>query len=90
MRSEPVYIPHFGGSVLVAVRHAMCSDGKRRYVRITAQPDTMFSVPGQVKVGRKTVTGFVTVDSNAEGGPEYEFTANRFGKNGHLLPREEC
>jgi hypothetical protein len=47
----------------------------------------MFSVPGQVKVGKVTVTGFVTVDSNAEGGPEYEFTASRFGKNGHLLPR---
>lgn len=87
MLSEPVYTKIWGYEVLKAVRRALCPDGKRRYVRITGQPDTMFSVPGQVKVGRVTVTGFVTVDSNAEGGPEYHFTANKFGKNGHLLPR---
>jgi len=87
MLSEPVYAKVYGYEVLKAVRQALCPDGKRRYVRITGQPDTAFSVPGQVKIDKVTVTGFVTIDSNADGREDHLFFANKFGKNGHLLPR---
>ena len=89
MIAEPVYTKVFGYSTLKAVRKALCPDGKRRYVKITGQPDTMFSVPGQVKVGKKTVTGFVSITGHVLSGnePDHLFFANVFGKNGHLLPR---
>jgi hypothetical protein len=85
---------------LVAVRKAVCSDGKSRYAKITGQPDTFFSVPASVQVRykpegskytvRKTVTGFITMASTYKDGVKegYEFVANRFGKNGHLLRKE--
>lgn len=79
MLSEPVYRGHW--QQLVAVRKALCSDGKRRYVRITSEPDTFFSVPGSVKVKGRTVSGFVTCDDG-----DYKFHASQKGKNGGLLP----
>lgn len=71
-------------SSLAAVEHCPCEDGKARFVRITGEPDTAFSVPARttVKVSgkTKTVTGFVTFD---ESGPT--FIANKYGKNGALI-----
>lgn len=69
---------------LAAIENCECEDGKRRYVRITGEPDTFFSVPARVTVRDKgknvTVTGYVTFNDD-----EPEFRANAFGKNGHLL-----
>jgi hypothetical protein len=69
-------------SQLVAIRGAVCSDGKARVARV-GNPDTHFSAPASVKVRGRTVTGFVTCDNDG-----YRFTANTFGKNAALLPRE--
>ena len=78
---------HIRHGYRVGVRHALCADGTRRYARLTGGPDTFFSIPAQVQVRaggkRVTVTGFVTLDSCSE---DIEFTANSYGRNGHLLP----
>ena len=71
-----------GMEIRTSVRKALCSDGIRRYAKLTAEPDTWFSIPASIKVQGKTVTGFVT---SADDGDIY-FTANKFGKNGDLLP----
>lgn len=83
--SESVLGP-FPWAQLLAIRNCPCEDGKARYARITGQPDTFFSVPASVQVstpdGRKTVSGFVTSDSDG-----YEFRAVKYGKNYKYLPK---
>lgn len=73
---------------LAAIEHCLCQDGKRRYVRITGEPDTFFSVPARVSVSVKgknvTVSGYVTYDDD-----EPEFRAYTYRKNGHLLSKPE-
>jgi hypothetical protein len=64
----------------------LCVDGKRRTVRITAHPDTYFSIPGSVSVKGKTVSGFVTGFENSDGVGDLEFIAYEYRKNGALLP----
>jgi len=66
----------------IAVKKALCSDGIRRYARITGEPDKFFSIPASVHVQGKRVTGYITEESNGD----YEFHAYKPGKNGHLLP----
>ncbi len=68
-----------------------CSDGKRRYAKITSEPDTYFSLPASVKVQGKTVTGFLTTDHYNpadfhDDRRDVFFHANKYGKNGGLLP----
>jgi hypothetical protein len=69
----------------VAVQKALCADGVRRYARITSEPDTFFSIPAQVKVQGKTVSGFITGRERDDGESDYSFVAYSYGKNGHLL-----
>lgn len=74
----------------VKVERALCPDGKRRTAWITGEADTFFSIPARVTYKGRTVTGFVTY-GNAEGlvaqedSDDYQFHANKFGKNGHLF-----
>ena len=78
---------YMGGKVL-------CSDGKVRALnRIATASDTFFSVPAQVKVGRKTVSGYVTFETarglstpTPDDPVVAKFCAYAYGKNGHLLP----
>lgn len=71
--------------IAIACKHALCSDGKRRYARITAQADTFFSIPAQVHVKGKTVSGFITgIETDSK--QDYEFCAVQTGKNYSLLP----
>jgi len=75
-------------SQLVRVLNCPCSDGKVRSVRVTGQPDTVWTVPASTRVRGKTVTGFLTMAPTykevvKEG---YVFHSNKFGKNGNLLP----
>jgi len=59
-----------------------CSDGKtRRVKRVAAIPDTVFSLPAQVNVGKRTVSGFLTTDYD-----ETYFIAYTYGKNADALP----
>lgn len=78
-------IIHYGPwQIPIAAKHVMCSDGRRRYVRLTSEPDTFFSIPGTVQVKGKSVSGFI---SARDGDPEdLEFHAYTYRKNGHLLP----
>lgn len=62
--------------------NVLCSDGKRRNVKITGQPDTFFSIPASVQVKGKTVTGFLYTQDDGE----LIFCQYLPGKNGHLLP----
>jgi len=70
---------------LIAIRGAICSDGKPRYAKITGQADTYFSCPARVKVNGKSVTGFISCDNNG-----YTFTASSFLKNAALLPKRDA
>lgn len=73
---------------------ALCSDGRTRELKRIAQTaDTFFSVPAAVRVNGRTVTGFVTVETLVGWSTETDedpyvvrFVANRYGRNGHLLP----
>jgi len=79
-----------GFGQLVKNVNCPCSDGKTRTVTITGQPDTFFSVPGNVKVKGKTVTGFVTTAPDYREGVRegFIFQSNQFGKNGNMLPHD--
>lgn len=66
-------------SSLAAIENCNCEDGKRRYVRITGEPDTFFSVPARITYKGKTISGFVSYDDDNEP----KFTAT--GKNKALI-----
>jgi hypothetical protein len=75
----------------VAVKHALCSDGRRRRVRLTSEPDTYFSIPGSVCVHGKTVSGFIMQATDYDATDEAHandtiFSAVLYGKNAALLP----
>lgn len=82
----------FGYAVPVKAENVLCGDGKRRTVRFRASgPDTFFSIPGSVKVGRKTVSGFVThwTFEDAERGDTVSvlvFVPYKYLKNANVLP----
>ena len=74
---------------------AVCSDGQVRAVRFPrgGHADTFFGVPAVITVRHKTVTGFITVETRegfstpTKDDPALvRFIANRYGKNGGLLP----
>lgn len=71
--------------VAVICKQAMCSDGKRRNVQLTREPDTLYTIPGRVRVRGVTVTGFITSAAGDDGVKDWKFIANTYGKNGHLL-----
>ena len=62
--------------------NVLCSDGKRRTVKLHAEADTFFSIPGRVTVRGKTVTGHVWVDNEGE----HRFSPDAWRKNATLLP----
>lgn len=62
-----------GGSSLARIKNAVCEDGSLRTAYITDSPDTFFSVPARVNVGKRSVTGFVTVEDDL-----WKFIANKF------------
>ena len=57
---------------------AVCEDGETRTARFTGSADSLFSRPARVKVGSRTVTGFVTQE-----GDRVVFIAT--GKHKHAL-----
>ena len=68
---------------------ALCSDGKVRSVRFSngGHADTFFSIPGSVRVKGRTVTGYVSLETNEGTEPEtVRFHSYTYGKNGSLLP----
>lgn len=79
-----LYHDHF--AQIIGVKHCPCEDGvPRRVYRVgvpneKGYPDTMFSAPGYVSVRGKTVSGFITSDQDG-----WQFRANSYGKNAHLL-----
>jgi hypothetical protein len=75
-------------SQLIRVLNCPCSDGKVRSIRVTGQPQTVWTIPASTRVRGKTVTGFLTsAPTYKEGVKEgYVFYSNKFGKNGGLLP----
>ncbi len=75
---------------------ALCSDGKVRAIRFQngGIADTFFSIPASVKVGGKTVSGFVMVETLEGFSTEtkddpavVKFIAYTYRKNGGELPR---
>lgn len=63
----------------VAMKNVLCEDGKERTI-YTRDPDTFFTVPGYTYAYRKTVTGFVSYDSDLE-----RFTFKATGRHVNLL-----
>lgn len=68
--------------IATAARHVLCSDGRRRYARLTGEPDSYYIIPAVVQVQGKSVTGFIA----AQGDGDILFHAYQNKKNGHLLP----
>lgn len=66
------------------VENCPCEDGKRRNVFATAEPDTFFSIPACVYVGRKTVSGHLMMNDNG-----WKFIVDRGSKNAELMEKEE-
>lgn len=65
----------------------MCSDGKVRSLkRIADTADTFFSIPAAVNVGKRTVTGYVTIDE-VNGESVVLFIAYEYRKNHDALPK---
>lgn len=51
------------GLMRAAGSRVLCSDGKIRALHYLAStPDTFFSTPASIRIGRKVVTGYVTGD----------------------------
>lgn len=73
---------------------AMCSDGRVRALkRIAVTADTFFSVPAAVTVKGRTVSGYVTVETetgmtvDTEEDPSIvKFIAVKYGRNHDALP----
>jgi hypothetical protein len=69
-------------ATLAKVENCPCEDGKRRNAFATAYPDTFFSVPACVYVGKKTVAGFLASDEDG-----YRFIVVETGKNAALIKK---
>jgi hypothetical protein len=66
---------------LVKMAHVLCEDGIERTINVR-EPDTFFSIPGRTQAYGKTVTGFVSYDSDLE---RFTFKAYTYGKNGAVI-----
>ncbi len=62
------------------VENCPCEDGVRRNAFATAEPDTFFSIPACVYVGKKTVGGFLSSDDDG-----WKFITYSYGKNAGLI-----
>lgn len=69
---------------LAKVEACPCEDGVARTAHATAEPDTFFSIPACVYVGRKTVSGFLSSDESG-----WRFTVDRGSVNQALVPAPE-
>jgi hypothetical protein len=53
-----------GGPSLARVKGAVCDDGQRRTAYVTGEPDTFFSIPARVNVGKRSVSGWLGCEDN--------------------------
>jgi hypothetical protein len=53
------YARWMGGPTLSRVKGAVCVDGARRTAYVTSEPDTWFSLPARVNVGKRSVRGWL-------------------------------
>lgn len=85
---DGTYLESFGPWNIPVRALVTCSDGKRRIARTAQSADTWFSLPARVSVKGKTVSGYVTSDSDAD--PQgYVFIAYTYGKNYTALPNND-
>ena len=76
---------------LIKVKGCICPDGQPRTATITGAPDTYFSVPARVKVGRKSVSGFVVLSGGRPDRKEgFYFFPNFNGKNASVFRAKEA
>lgn len=62
----------------------VCTDGNLRTPFRVKPADTWFSMPACVKVNNKTVSGYITPNTDTPG--EFRFYAYRYRANADLLP----
>jgi hypothetical protein len=62
MKSEIEYYGMY--HIPVKATNVLCPDGIYRTARITAEADTFFTIPAQVQVRGKTVSGYLTHETN--------------------------
>lgn len=86
MEEKKAYIENYGPwQTPVAAHNVLCSDGKRRFVRITSpEPLDAWSLSAAVQIKGKTVSGFITGEDYPE--KDIKFHAYQNKKNGYLLP----
>jgi hypothetical protein len=58
------YTRWLGGPTLARVRCCQCGDNVRRTAYVTAEPDTFFSQPARINIGKKSLKGFLTVEDD--------------------------
>lgn len=63
------------------IKNCLCTDGIRRTVSITGEPDTVWTA--QTTFKKKSISGYVTCENG-----EYRFNAT--GKNRGLIPLYSC
>jgi hypothetical protein len=56
------YTRWMGGPTLARVKGAACGDGVPRTAYVTGEPDTFFSIPARVNVGKRSVRGWLGCD----------------------------
>ena len=62
-----------GGPSLARIKGAVCEDGSRRTAYITSEPDTYFSIPARVNIGKASIKGFLVCEDEL-----WRFIANKF------------
>lgn len=73
--------PFVSWESIAKMSRVLCEDGIERTI-IVRDNDTYFSTPGKTKAHGKTVTGFVSYDSDLE---RFTFKAYTYGKNADVI-----
>src|SRR5438093_444388 len=76
--SSTIHYSGPGDCVPVKAEGVLLSDGTIRTVKLTSVPDSFFSIPAALSWRGKTISGFVSQNTDIE---RLEFTAERHGKN---------
>lgn len=87
------------GAATGSTYDVLCPDGRIRRATITAEADTVWTIPARVTVKGQTVSGFMSsgygdsyfgsfdTPANDDERPTFFFSAERGRRNEHLLPK---
>jgi len=50
-----------GGPTVARIRNCRCDDNVNRTAYVTGEPDTFFTLPARVNIGKQSLKGYLTV-----------------------------